>query len=217
MYACVCVCGNTNLWKTVGTFHRPKAIAGHSNVSMIFVRCIILVTYNESQFITTFRGKKYWKDSGRVCRVQGGAKYQLQKSRNKTILRFIGTDSGTWTFCVMSCIFYLAFSLSFGMKVSFLCSGAKEGSMWYLVAFRTSYNLIIRFQNLLPHIFLHLLKNPGKGLNWSVWVLWLPQRDGGWIALETYVSFYCEFTFTLWPSPFSWTQTAKHDSSIILG
>ena len=25
-------------------------------------------------------------------------------------------------------LFYLAFSLSFGMKVRFLCSGAKEGS-----------------------------------------------------------------------------------------
>ena len=111
MCACVCVCGNTNLWKTVGTFHRPKAIAGHSNVSMIFVRCIILVTYNESQFITTFRGKKYWKDSGRVCRVRGGAKYQLQKSRNKTILRFIGTDSGNWTFCVMSCISMVGYAV----------------------------------------------------------------------------------------------------------
>ena len=143
---CVCVCNeDTNSWKTVGTFHRTKA--GHSNIPMIFVRCIILVTYNESQLITTFRTKKkkHWKDSGRVCRVCGGANYQLQESKNIATLRFTGTDSGTWKFCVMFCVFYLAFSLSFGMKVRFLHPGAKEGSTWYFVVFRTSCNLIIRY------------------------------------------------------------------------
>ena len=77
----------------MGTFHRPQVTNGHSNVPMIFVRCIILFAYNETQLIPTY-GKKYWKDSGRGFRVQGGAKHQLQESRNRIILGSIGTDSG---------------------------------------------------------------------------------------------------------------------------
>ena len=52
---CVCVM-RTPTPEKLGTFHRTKA--GHSNIPMIFVRCIILVIYNESQLITAFREKK---------------------------------------------------------------------------------------------------------------------------------------------------------------